>query len=252
MRERAPAQPNSRTGQRNLAVSPAAHDSLRLPRKTMPSEATGRTIPHACHAKRTLRARFPTPATRIHVRDTSGATFPHTCHVKRTRTNVQMHVSPHLPRGSTLQCLPERGHASGVPGLPRETHVTSRHITRARNTPRRQSPRHGAADTAPRHACGTPAARPIPAACHAKRTFAMRARNTPRTQFPRHGAAACPRHASNTPDPRSLPRERDKNVHGATRTRSQCTRRHSGSVAPSRIPAQGHGFENLVVATPPP
>ena len=47
----------------------------------MPSEATGRTIPHACHAKRTLRARFPTPATQIHVRDTSGG-----------------HLSPHLPR----------------------------------------------------------------------------------------------------------------------------------------------------------
>ena len=146
-RERARAADFS--GPRNLAISAAAHDSLRLPRKTMPSEATGRTIPHACHAKRTLRARFPTPATRIHVRDIFGghlvphlprethahqrpnARFPtpatrihppafpsacasmhpksHTCHVKRTRTNVQMHVSPHLPRGSTLQ--PSRARA---------------------------------------------------------------------------------------------------------------------------------------------
>ena len=80
----------------------------------------------------------------------------------------------------------------------------------------------------------------------------MRARNAPGTQSPRHSAATHPRHTSNTPDPRSLPRERDQNAHGATRARSQRTRRHSESVAPSRIPAQGHGFENLVAATPPP
>ena len=95
----------------------------------MPSEATGSTIPHACHAKRTLRARrpresaFATPPV---------ATLPHTCHVKRTRSNIQINVSPHLPRGSTLQCLPERGHASGVPRLPRETYV---HHARTQHAP---------------------------------------------------------------------------------------------------------------------
>ena len=51
-RRRARTQPISRTGPRNPAVSAAAHDSLRLPRKTMPSDAPGHTIPHACHAKR--------------------------------------------------------------------------------------------------------------------------------------------------------------------------------------------------------
>ena len=55
--------------------------------------------------------------------------------------------------------------------------------------------------------------------------------------------AACLRHASNTPNLRSLPRESDKKCTGTTRARS------SESVAPSRISTQGHGFENLVVAT---
>ena len=136
-----------------------------------------RTIPCACHAKRCparpLVAPFPTPATRnarcVHAsprrpRESTFATppvatLPHTCHVKRTRTNVQMQVSPHLPRGSTLQCLPERVNASKVPRLTRETHVTVCNIMRACNTPRRQSPWHGAAGMPPRHACGTPAAR---------------------------------------------------------------------------------------------
>ena len=113
--ERAPAEPNSRTGPRNLSVSAAAHDSLRLPRKTMLSEATGRTIPDACHAKRTLRARFPTPATQIHLRDTSGG-----------------HLSPHLPRGTTPRCLSERRPASEVPRLPRDTHI---HHARTQHAP---------------------------------------------------------------------------------------------------------------------
>ena len=47
------------------------HDSLRLPRKTMPGHAAGRTIPHAGHVKRTPRARIPTPVTRKHARGTS-------------------------------------------------------------------------------------------------------------------------------------------------------------------------------------
>ena len=83
------AQPISRKGPRNLAISAAAHNSLRLPRKTMPHEATGRSIPYPCHAKRTLRARFPTPATRIHVRDTCGG-----------------HLAPHPPRDTRAQQRP--------------------------------------------------------------------------------------------------------------------------------------------------
>ena len=53
-RERAPAHAISRTEPRNPAILARVHDSLRLPRKTIPSEAIDRTIPHACHAKRTL------------------------------------------------------------------------------------------------------------------------------------------------------------------------------------------------------
>ena len=211
-----------------------------------------RTIPCACHAKqcpaRPPVAPFPTPATRnarcVHAsprrpRESTFATppvatLPHTCHVKRTRTNVQMHISPHLPRESTLQCLPERGHASGVPRLPRETHVTARNIIRARNTPDTnphgtapptrpatrprhtlRHARHARSATRPRARSKHAQTRPIPAACHAKR---------------------CPARPPVAPFP----------------TPSQCTRRHSESIAPSRIPAQGHGFENLVVATAPP
>ena len=88
-RERAHAHAICRTGPRNPAILATAHDSLRLPRKTMPSEATGRTIPQACHAKRTLRARFPTLATRIRLRDTSGG-----------------HLAPHLPRETHAQQRP--------------------------------------------------------------------------------------------------------------------------------------------------
>ena len=161
------------------------------------------------------------------------------------------HDSLRLPRGSTVQSASM--HPKSHTGRSASNHA------RARDTPRTQSPRHGAADTARQHAPSTLPARTIPAACHAKRTLAMRVQNTPGTQSPRHSATARPlarpRHTSNTPDPRSLPAKRcpgPKNAHGATRRRSQCTRRHSESVAPSRIPAQGHGFENLVGATPPP
>ena len=112
------------------AVSPAVHDSLRLPRKTMRGHAAGHTIPHAGHAKRTPRARFPT-LSRDSARATSPmATIPHTCHAKRTRSNVKMHDSPHLPSESTAQCPPKRPRASGVPRPPRETSLH----THARDT----------------------------------------------------------------------------------------------------------------------
>ena len=61
----------SRTGPRNPTVSAAAHDSLPLPRKTMPGDAAGHTTPHACHAKHTL-------------------------------SNVKMHESPRLPRETSI------------------------------------------------------------------------------------------------------------------------------------------------------
>ena len=108
----------------NPAISAAAHDFLHLPRKTMPSEATTRTIPHACHAKR--RGRFSPRQPRESTFTTSPmATLLHICHLKRTRTNVQMQVFPatqiHPP--VPLEC----GYASRVPCLPRKTHV--RHST---------------------------------------------------------------------------------------------------------------------------
>ena len=65
-------------------------DSLRLPRKTMPKEATDRTIPHACYATR--------------ARTSSKCTFRHT----------------YLPPGCSL--------ASGVPLL-RETRTPCPHAT---------------------------------------------------------------------------------------------------------------------------
>ena len=49
--------------------------------------------------------------------------MPNPCHAKRTLSNVKMYDSPHLARGSTAQRLPNCGHASGTPRLPREIHV---------------------------------------------------------------------------------------------------------------------------------
>ena len=154
-----------------------------------------RTILCACHAKRWPArppvAPFPRPATR-------SARLPHTCHVKRMRTNVQMHASPHLPRESTLQCLPECGHASGVPRLPRESHVTARKILRARTRPEPNP--HGTAPPT------RPASMPPARSQHARSPQPA----NPHGTAPRHGRdtpATCPRHALNTPDPRSLPRK---------------------------------------------
>ena len=64
---------------------------------------------------------------------------------------AKTHDSLRLPRGSTVQCLPGRINASEVPHLPRETQVTARKIMRVRDTPRTQSPRHGAASTPAAH-----------------------------------------------------------------------------------------------------
>ena len=71
-RECAHAHAICRTGPRNPAILATAHDSLHLPHKTMPSEATGRTA-------------FPTPATR----------------------NARcVHASPRRPRESTFATPP--------------------------------------------------------------------------------------------------------------------------------------------------
>ena len=70
------------------------HDALRPPRKTIPSD-TPHTLLHACHAKRTL-------------------------------SNVKIHDSSHLPRGSTLQHLPRCRHASGTPRLPMQITIAAR------------------------------------------------------------------------------------------------------------------------------
>ena len=120
------------------------------------------------------------------------------------------HNSLRLPRGSTVQCLPERINASEVPHLPRETQVAAQRVKSCACATRPEPNPHGRA----------PPARPRHASQHAR-------------------------------SPQPATRTRQKCAR-RPRTRSQCARRHSESVAPSRIPAQGHGFENLVVATPPP
>ena len=102
----------SRTGPRNPTVSPAVHNSLRLPRKTMPGHATGHTIPHADHVKRTPRARIPTPVTRKHARDTSDSNhspdLPRETHAQQ-RQNARFTTPAkriHRPTPSqTLTCI---------------------------------------------------------------------------------------------------------------------------------------------------
>ena len=130
--------------------------------------------------------------------------------------------------------------------------------SRACATPRTQSPRHGAANTARQHVPSTLPAHTIPtipATCHAKRTFAMRVQNTPRTQSPRHSAAACPRHACGMPQTRTIlaachanatkmctaPHAHAKTClkharspQPATRTRQKCARTLAVHAAPQR------------------
>ena len=141
--------------------------------------------------------------------------------------------------------------------LPRETHV-GHAAMRLQNTPRTQSPRHSAA-THPRHARDTPPSthdpRSLPRETHVGHACTKHTPNPIPTAQRRDTPAACPRHTSNTPDPRSLLRKTRPGrtiPHACHATCTQCARRHSEGVAPSRIPAQGHGFENLLVATPPP
>ena len=99
--------------------------------------STNPRIPCACHD-------FATPNAR-----------PHTRFVAQGHENLATaHDSLRLPRGSTVQCLPERINASEVPHLPRETQVAARKIMRVCDAPGTQSPRQSAASTpaaCPRH-----------------------------------------------------------------------------------------------------
>ena len=126
-----------------------------------------RTIPCGCHAKRRPATQqvtpFPTPATRNARRAREPprlsreisraappmATIPHTCHAKRTLSNIKMHDS------STAQRRPNRPRASGVPRLPRDTHVHvllhARIIHHSARLPRETST-HTHAATRSRHA----------------------------------------------------------------------------------------------------
>ena len=93
-----------------IAITMTRRNPHTIPCACHAKRCLARPHSHACDAKRTLRARFPRRLRESTFATPPVATFPHICHVKRTR--VQMHVSPHLPRGSILQCLSERGHAS--------------------------------------------------------------------------------------------------------------------------------------------
>ena len=199
------------------------HSAERATRPTQPAAAFQETSAPSSHPQ--IHG-FPAPAT-ISQRPTRARTrdLSHGATKSRDFSNRARFIAP----------APERINASEVPRLPREPQVAARKImrARARDTPGTQSPRHGAADTARQHAPSTLPARTIPAACHAKRTLTMRVQNTPGTQSPRHSAAARPRHTSNTPDPRSLPRK--------TMPRSQkCARRHTRTLATRPIPAACH------------
>ena len=48
------------------------------------------------------------------------ATIPQACRAQRTLSNVKTHKSPHLPRGSVVQFLPNRRRVPGAPCLPRK------------------------------------------------------------------------------------------------------------------------------------
>ena len=182
-RERAPAHANSRTGPRNPAILASAHDSLRLPRKTMPSEVIDRTIHHACHAKRTLRARFPTPASRIHVRDTSGG-----------------HLAPHLLCETHAQQRPYARFPTPATRIHRPLPPRARQCIRS-PTPATRNARAPTSKWTFPHTChADPPASAFPSssmhpeshACHAKRTSTFPARHTPWRQSAWHGINDAP------------------------------------------------------------
>ena len=247
------------------------HSAARATRATRPTpivtacHCVPGTAPHARHARRSLPLRSQKSPLQAHIRkSTDSLRLPRFRNAQRAPAHAMCrtgprnpaflattHASLRLPRGSTVQCLPERIHASDVPHLLRETQVAARKIMRVRDTPRTQSPRHGAASTQ-RHTRGTPPSThdpcSLPRETHVDHACTKRARNPIPTAQRRGTPAACLKHARS---PQPATRTRQKCAR-RPRTRSQCARRHSESVAPSRIPAQGHGFENLVVATPPP
>ena len=151
----------------------APHARRARPPSSQPATAFHGTAPNARHARRSLPLRSKKRPLQAHIRkSTDSLRLPRFRNAQRAAAHAicrtgprnpailaTAHDSLRLPRGSTVQCLPERINASEVPRLPRETQVAARKIMRARDTPGTQSPRHGAADTARQHAPGTLPAR---------------------------------------------------------------------------------------------
>ena len=108
------ANPNSSVTNFDVDNSPDAPRPIFLQAATV-------TVPHACHAKRRICERFPTPARRIHVRAARDCN-PHTRHVNRASNTVKMHDSPRAP-GIHHPTIPKEPHASRAPRLPRDTRV---------------------------------------------------------------------------------------------------------------------------------
>ena len=116
------------------------HSAAHATRPTQPAAAFQETSAASSHPQ--IHG-FPAPAT-ISQRPTPARTRDLSHRATKPAILATAHDSLRLPRGSTVQRLPERVNASEVPHLPRETQVAARKIMRARDTPRAQSPRHGA------------------------------------------------------------------------------------------------------------
>ena len=210
-RERAPAHANSRTGPRNPAILASAHDSLRLPRKTMPSEAIDRTIPHACHAKRTLRARFLTPATRIHVRDTSGG-----------------HLAPRLPRETHAQQRPNARFPTPATRIHRPLPSRARQCIRS-PTPATRNARAPTSKWTFPHTCHADPPRPVPSRARQCIRSPTPATRNARPPFPRdtrpdanpHGTELTTHPRRHRDDTATTPRRHRADTQQTKRTRVQ-------------------------------
>ena len=138
----------------------APHARHARPPSPQPATAFHGTAPHTRHARRNLPLRSKKRPLQAHIRkSTDSLRLPRFRNAQRAPAHAMIcrtgprtpailataHDSLRLPRGSTVQCLPERINASEVPHLPRETQVTARQVMRARNAPGTQSPRHSAA-----------------------------------------------------------------------------------------------------------
>ena len=197
------------------------------------------TAPHTRHARRSLPQRSKKRPLQAHIRkSTDSLRLPRFRNAQRApahaicRTGPRKpailataHDSLRLPRGSTVQCLPERINASEVPHLPRETQVAARKITRVCDTPGTQSPRQSAASmpaACPRHT-SQHARSPQPATRNARWQCVYKTRPEPNP----HGTA--PRHTRGTPA-----------AHLQHARSPQPATRNDAQVAPSPTPATRH------------